>query len=129
MTEIRMLRRERGAPNFVSVTTYEKGWQGDVPEHLAKAFCEDMDPPAAVRVEAKAIMAAPENKMLAGAEENRAVPDAGPAGDPDPADEGDEPASGTPQTPVDSDPAEAAEDADEDEGAPPPRRVGRPRRA
>jgi len=131
MTEIRMLRRERGAPNFVSVVAYEKDWQGDVPEHLAKAFCEEMDPPAAVRIEAKAIAAAPENKMMAGAEENKTViRDMADIFEAKPEDLGlQEPALDASQTPVESDSAEAAGVADDDEDAPPPRRVGRPRRA
>lgn len=84
MTEIRMLRAERGSPNGIKVVQYEAGQTYDLPAALAKAFSDDMNPPAAEYVTAEPVEPpadkdgdnAPREtagKMVPSAPENKAV--------------------------------------------------------
>ena len=50
MPKIEMLRLEIGAADQIHVAKFNKGEVYDVPEHLARGFCDDMSPPAAFRV-------------------------------------------------------------------------------
>lgn len=66
-----MLRSENGSPDGKTVIRYHAGREVDLPDNLVKAFCDDMAPPAAVRIDAKMVGAAPENKAILGAPVNK----------------------------------------------------------
>ena len=83
MPRIKMLENDRGCPDGFTIKTYEKGETYSVNASLAKAFCEDRKtaqpvgskkpkPKPKPKPKAKATKAAPENKALAGADENKA---------------------------------------------------------